>query len=81
MENRSEAERLGVLEALRKEHESRHERYEKHIDERFDGLETLIKNGNGQRGSLRRHGPSLAGGGGFVAIVYLLIDKLVLTGV
>ena len=90
MEQKSDAERLGVLEALRLSHEGRHERHEKqletefeHINKRFDGVETLIKNsasGNNPRNSIRRLGIPVAGGGGFVAIIYLLIDRLIAAG-
>ena len=89
-----EEARIAVLEAQRESHEERHTRetadlkesferidkqFEK-VDTRFDTLETLIRNNNGQRGSLKRLAPPIASGGGFVAIIYFLIDRLVQGG-
>ena len=82
-----EEARIAVLESQRESHEERHTREIVdlkeafgNIDKRFDKLETLIGNNNCRQNSLKRIAPPIAGGGGFVAIIYFLIDRLVQGG-
>lgn len=82
----TEAERIATLEAHRQGHEDRHTRYEDEIKTDIGDIKTnigdiykILRNSNGQRGSLKRFGtPVVAatGGGGVLAIILLILEKL-----